>query len=58
MDLYTADELLKIKALEKDASIRALDSYIELADIYREELDKKDNIISELVEIIERMSKQ
>lgn len=58
MDLYATNELLKIKVLEKKALIRALDSYIELADIYREELDKKDEIISELVEIIERMSKQ
>ena len=58
MDLYTADELLKIKVLEKKALIKALGSYIELADIYREELDKKDNIISELVEIIERIVKE
>lgn len=57
MDLYATNELLKIKVLEKKALIIALDSYIELADIYREELDKKDKIISELVEIIERMSK-
>ena len=58
MDLCATNELLKIKVLEKKALIIALDSYIELADIYREELDKKDKIISELVEIIERMSKQ
>ena len=58
MDLYSTNEFIKIKALEKEALIRALDSYIELADIYREELDKKDKIINELVEIIERMSKQ
>lgn len=57
MDLYTANEIINNKALEKKAFIRALDSYIELADIYREELDKKDKIINELVEIIERMSK-
>lgn len=58
MDLYTANEIINSKLLEKKALIRALDSYIELADIYREELDKKDKIINELVEIIERMSKQ
>ena len=58
MDLYTANEIINNKVLEKKALIIALDSYIELADIYREELDKKDKIISELVEIIERMSKQ
>ena len=58
MDLYTANEIINNKVLENNALIRALDSYIELSDIYREELDKKDNIISELVEIIERMRKQ
>lgn len=58
MDLYTANEIINNKVHEKKALIRALDSYIELADIYREELDKKDKIINELVEIIERMSKQ
>ena len=58
MDLYTANEIINNKVLEKKALIRALDSYIELADIYREELDKKEKIISELVEIIERMSKR
>ena len=58
MDLYTANEIINNKVLENNALIRALDSYIELADIYREELDKKDKIINELVEIIERMSKQ
>lgn len=58
MDLYSTNEFLRIKTLEKDTLIRALDSYIELSDIYKEELDKKDNIISALVEIIERMAKQ
>ena len=57
MDLYTANEIINNKVHEKKALIRALVSYIELADIYREELDKKDKIINELVEIIERMSK-
>ena len=57
MDLYTANEIINNKVLEKKALIRTIDSYIELADIYREELDKKDKIINELVEIIERMSK-
>ena len=58
MDLYATNELLKIKVFENNTLIRALDSYIELSDIYREELDKKDKIISELVEIIERTCKQ
>lgn len=58
MDLYSTNEVLKIKALEKDALIRALDSYIELSDIYKEELEKKDEIINELLEIIERIVKE
>ena len=58
MDLYTANEIINNKVLENKALIRTIDSYIELADIYREELDKKDKIISELVEIIERTCKQ
>lgn len=57
MDLYTADEIINNKVFENNTLIRALDSYIELSDIYREELDKKDKIISELLEIIEGMVK-
>ena len=57
MDLYSTNEFLMIKALEKDALIRTLDSYIELSDIYKEELEKKDEIINELLEIIERIVK-
>lgn len=57
MDLYSTNEFLKIKVLEKDTLIRALDSYIELSDIYKEELEKKDEIINELLEIIERIVK-
>ena len=58
MDLYSTNEFLKIKVLEKDTLIRALDSYIELSDIYKEELEKKDEIINELLEIIERIVKE
>ena len=35
MDLYTANEIINNKVLEKKALIRALDSYIELAEIGR-----------------------
>lgn len=58
MDLYSTNEFLRIKTLEKDVLIRALDSYIELSDIYKEELEKKDEIINELLEIIERIVKE
>ena len=58
MDLYTANEIINNKVLEKKALIRALDSYIELSDIYKEELEKKDEIINELLEIIERIVKE
>lgn len=58
MDLYSTNEFLRIKTLEKDTLIRALDSYIELSDIYKEELEKKDDIINELLEIIERIVKE